>query len=65
MQRRCKHAFPIIERLFFLRGARKVVKKKNSFEKNRVEFRDAGLQGYELGSRGIELGWQWQNNGKK
>jgi hypothetical protein len=30
-----------------------------------VEFRDASLPGYELGSRGIELSWQLQNNGKK
>jgi hypothetical protein len=29
------------------------------------EFRDASLPGYELGSRGIELSWQLQNNGKK
>jgi hypothetical protein len=28
---------------------------KNSAEKSRVEFRDASLPGYELGSRGIEL----------
>jgi hypothetical protein len=31
----------------------------------RAEFRDASLPGYELGSRGIELSWQLQNNGKK
>jgi hypothetical protein len=30
-----------------------------------VEFRDASLPGYELGSRGIELSWKLQNNGKK
>jgi hypothetical protein len=30
-----------------------------------VEFRDASLPGYEPGSRGIELSWQLQNNGKK
>jgi hypothetical protein len=29
------------------------------------EFRDASLPGYELGSRGTELSWQLQNNGKK
>jgi hypothetical protein len=34
-------------------------------KKNRVEFRDASLPGYELGSRGIEFSWQLQNNGKK
>jgi hypothetical protein len=41
-----------------------VVIKKNSVEKL-VEFRDASLPGYELGSRGIELSRQLQNNGKK
>jgi hypothetical protein len=30
-----------------------------------VEFRDTSLSGYELGSKGIELSWQLQNNGKK
>jgi hypothetical protein len=30
-----------------------------------AEFRDASLPGYEAGSRGIELSWQLQNNGKK
>jgi hypothetical protein len=34
-------------------------------EKNRVEFRDASLPGYELGNRKIELNWQLQNKGKK
>jgi hypothetical protein len=29
------------------------------------EFREANLPGYELASRGIELSWQLQNNGKK
>jgi hypothetical protein len=65
MQERCKHAFSTIERLCFLRGQCKVVIKKSSVEKNGVEFRDASLPGYELGSRGIELSWQLQNNGKK
>jgi hypothetical protein len=55
MQWRCKHALPTIERLCFLRGPCKVVIKKNSVESSRVEFRDASLPGYELGSRGIEL----------
>jgi hypothetical protein len=55
MQRPCKHAFPTIERLCFLRGFCKVVLNKNSVEKNGVEFRDASLPGYELGSKGIEL----------
>jgi hypothetical protein len=31
---------------------------------SRVELRHASLPGYELGSRGIELNWQLQNNGK-
>jgi hypothetical protein len=30
-----------------------------------VEFRDASLPGYDLESRGAELGWQLQNNCKK
>jgi hypothetical protein len=34
-------------------------------ELSTVEFRDASLPGYELGSRGIELSWQLQNNGKE
>jgi hypothetical protein len=32
-----------------------VVIKKSSVENNGVEFREASLPGYELGSRGIEL----------
>jgi hypothetical protein len=32
-----------------------VVIKKSSVEKKGVEFRDASLSGYELGSSGIEL----------
>jgi hypothetical protein len=32
---------------------------------NWVEFRDASLPGYELRSRGIEIIWQLQNNGKE
>jgi hypothetical protein len=63
MQRRCKHVFPTIERLCFLNGPCKVVIKDISAGK-RVEFRDASLPGYELGSRGIELTRQLQNNGK-
>jgi hypothetical protein len=42
-----------------------MVIKKCSVEKNRVEFRDASLPGYELGNRGIALNWQLQNKGKK
>jgi hypothetical protein len=61
MQRRCKHAFPTIERLCFLRGPFKVVIPKFSVEKNRVELRDASLPG----SRRTEVSWQLQNNGKK
>jgi hypothetical protein len=34
-------------------------------ESSRVGFRDVSLPGYELRSRGIELGCQLQNNGKK
>jgi hypothetical protein len=30
-----------------------------------VEFRDASLPEYGLGTRGTELSWQLQNNGKK
>jgi hypothetical protein len=36
----------------------------DSVEKSGVEFRDANLPGYELGSRGIVFSWQLQNNGK-
>jgi hypothetical protein len=61
----CKHVFPTIYRLCFLCGPCKVVIKKSSVEKSRVEFWDASLPGYELGSRGIKLSWQLQNNGKK
>jgi hypothetical protein len=42
-----------------------VVIKKISVEMKRVELRDACLPGYDLGSRGIELGWRLQDNGKK
>jgi hypothetical protein len=59
MQRLCKHVFLIIERLYFLRGPCRVV------ELRRVEFRDASLPTYELGSRGIELSQKLKNNGKK
>jgi hypothetical protein len=48
MQRRCKHGFKTVERLCFLRDLCKVVVKKNSVEKRRVEFRDASLPEYEL-----------------
>jgi hypothetical protein len=68
MQRRCKHAFPTIEKLSFLRGPCKVVIKKNSVVKNGVEFRDVRLLEYEFGSREIESSlsnWQLQNNCKK
>jgi hypothetical protein len=56
MQRCFKHTFPTIDRLYFLRFPCKGVIKKSSVEKNRAEFRDASLPGYELGSRGIEPG---------
>jgi hypothetical protein len=42
-----------------------VVIKKSSVEASGVEFQDASLPGFELGSRGTELIWQLQNNGKK
>jgi hypothetical protein len=50
-----KHAFLTIKGLCFLRGPCKVVIKKSSVEKGRVESRDAILTGYEHGSRGTEL----------
>jgi hypothetical protein len=50
MQRRCKHAFPAIDRLCFQGGPCKVVTKRA--QSSRV--RDASLPGCELGSRGIE-----------
>jgi hypothetical protein len=65
MQWRCNHAFPTIETMCFLLGSCKVVIEKGSVEKNWVEFRDASLPGYELGSRGIQLSRQLQNNGMK
>jgi hypothetical protein len=65
MQQRREHAFLTIEKMCFLRGPYKVAIKKNSLEKNWVDFQDTSLPGYELGSRGIELSWQLQNNGKK
>jgi hypothetical protein len=37
----------------------------NCLAEKRVEFRDPSLPGYELGSRGIQLSWQLQNNDKK
>jgi hypothetical protein len=46
----------------FLRGPCKVVIKKISVEKNKVEFRDASLPGYDLGSRGIELSQVFGND---
>jgi hypothetical protein len=55
MHLRCKHAFPTIGRLYFLRGPCKIVIKISSVEKNAVAFRDASLPGYEIGSRGTEL----------
>jgi hypothetical protein len=47
MKRRCKHACTTTERMCFLSGPCKVVIKKISVEKSRVEFRDAGPPGYE------------------
>jgi hypothetical protein len=39
--------------------------KEDQLRSSQVEFRDAMLPGYELGSGGIELNWQLQKNGKK
>jgi hypothetical protein len=41
--------------LYFLGGPCKVDIKKSAVEKNGVDFLDASLSGYELGSRRIEL----------
>jgi hypothetical protein len=41
-----------------------VARAKFTWEES-VKLPDASLPGYELGNRGIELSWQWQNNGKK
>jgi hypothetical protein len=53
-QRSCKHGFPTIERLCFLWGPCEVVIKRSSeadeIRYSRVEFRDASLPGYVLGS---------------
>jgi hypothetical protein len=69
MERHCKHAFPTIERLYFLRGRCKVGIKKSSFEKSsrvessRVSRRLSARR--RAWSREIELSWKLQNNGKK
>jgi hypothetical protein len=55
MQRGGKYVFSTIERLCFLLGLCKVLIKKSSDEKSRVEFRDASLPAYDFGSRGVEL----------
>jgi hypothetical protein len=54
MERRCKQAFSTIERLFSAWSVQSGYKKV-SVEKSQVEFRDATLSEYELGSRGTEL----------
>jgi hypothetical protein len=64
MQRRCKHAFPTIERLFSAWSVQSGYEEEFSREVL-VEFRGANLPEYELGCRRIELSWQLQNNGKK
>jgi hypothetical protein len=38
---------------------------QSDYKESSAEFRDASLPEYELGSRGMELSWQLQNNGKK
>jgi hypothetical protein len=63
-QRRCKHVFPTIERLFSVWSMQRSYKKEFMWEEL-VEFRDASLSGHKLGSRGLELSGQMQNNGKK
>jgi hypothetical protein len=66
MQRRCKYAFPIIQRIYFLRSPRKMVIKKSSdagsssIEWSPVSERQpARTWAWELSK------WQLQNNGKK
>jgi hypothetical protein len=51
MQRLCKTAFSTIERLRFVRGPCRRVIKKGREDRLSVEFRDANLPEYELGSR--------------
>jgi hypothetical protein len=58
MQRHCKHTFPIIERLCFLRGPCKVVIKNSSVEKSQSSLetlacRDMSLEAEELELTGI------------
>jgi hypothetical protein len=55
MQRRCKHAFPTIERLCFLRGPCKEVIKKSSVEAVQGSESSFETPVYQLGNRGIEL----------
>jgi hypothetical protein len=50
MQRHCKQAFPIIERLCFLRGPCKVVAKKSSVEKSQSSFETAACQDMSVGA---------------
>jgi hypothetical protein len=57
---RASNTAPYQQGRSFLCGPFKMLKKKCSAVENRsrewrVEFRDASLQGYELGSRGIEM----------
>jgi hypothetical protein len=53
MQRRCKHVFPKIEKLCFLRDPFNVVRKKNSVEQNRLKCRVSRRQ-----PAGI---WDWEH----
>jgi hypothetical protein len=55
MQRICKHFFQTIERLCFLRVPCKMFINKSWNERYWIEFRDASLPEYELGSREFEL----------
>jgi hypothetical protein len=64
-ERRCKHAFPKIERFISSAWSVKIGYKEQFSWEELVEIRDASLPGYELGSRRIELNWQLQKNGKR
>jgi hypothetical protein len=56
VQLRCKHIPNNREAVFSAWSV------QSGYKEELVEFRDASLQGYELGSRGIELSWRLQNN---
>jgi hypothetical protein len=60
MQRRCKHAFPKIESLFFLRGPCKVVIIKSSVEKSQLRFETPACQDMKSGGEELAVEEQWQ-----